>query len=728
MNLLSYILQVIAASGLFYAYYFFALKNRKFHQYNRFYLLLSVVFSLVVPFLNIPIYFSGNETIIEGKLTEIYFVSGQSSIDGTIVSENNTLFSLKNFITTFYLTVSAILLIRMISSLIKIRKIINSHQPELIGDIKWMNTEEPGTPYSFFRWLFWNKKLELNSESGKQVFRHEIYHIRQKHSIDVVMIEVINMLFWINPFFHLIKKELRAIHEFLADQFAMKGNEGWKYAELLLMQALQTKQSIVNPFFHNQIKRRIAMITNPKKTSHQYLRQLLALPLIAVVIMLFAFSYRSAQEKDASNFNSEFLPINDTVPTVKIVEGYKRQPQKKLTPEMLEDFKDENVYGVWIDGKRVKNSELNKYKASHFAEYNVSKLHKNAVNYGKHYFQVNLYTQKISSEERQETPLMQYERKILSLQGVDNPLFVIDGKVAENVSFNNIGIAPEEIASITILKNKSAVDLYGEKGANGVILITTKTNQIEEVTVVGKKREVLKEVPVEEVTVVGKQTGVVNPREKPDEIREEPVETVVVGYQVFQKAEIEPQFPGGDAALRKFLQDNINKSVNAMAPKGDYSVVLSLFFDESGKITSIKPITKFGYGMEEEAVRVMKKSPDWLPAKQGGRTVKFHKKLVITFQSNSVITRIRKSELLGHSIASYLGVPENAEIARYTFTMDLDNGDLVALPQSSHSLNNKAKDYLEKSEPGKLITFDNIVVKLDGAEKRIPSKIFTTID
>jgi hypothetical protein len=61
-SLLFYLLQVIAASGLLYGYYHFALRNKKFHRYNRFYLLLAIVISSLIPFLNIPVYFSENET------------------------------------------------------------------------------------------------------------------------------------------------------------------------------------------------------------------------------------------------------------------------------------------------------------------------------------------------------------------------------------------------------------------------------------------------------------------------------------------------------------------------------------------------------------------------------------------------------------------------------------------------------------------------------------------
>src|SRR5690606_14206548 len=96
---------------------------------------------------------------------------------------------------------------------------------------------------------------------------------------------------WFNPFYHLVKKELKTIHEFLADEFAVQHFSKGHYAELLLMQAFDTEHKIVNPFFHTQIKRRITMITTSSKPGYQYLRKIMVLPICALVISLFAFTY-----------------------------------------------------------------------------------------------------------------------------------------------------------------------------------------------------------------------------------------------------------------------------------------------------------------------------------------------------------------------------------------------------------------------------------------------------
>ena len=244
-SLLFYLLQIIAASGLLYGYYHFALRNKKFHRYNRFYLLMAVAISTLIPFLNIPVYFSENETGSSVVLQTLQVISSpavEESVSTSLDTEatRSSWFTIEKLLYLFYFLVISFFIIRVFISLNKIRFIIKRNPAEQVDNIKFINTDEPGTPFSFFCWLFWNRKIELNSEKGEQIFRHELFHIQQKHSWDIIFMEFISTIFWINPFFHLIKKELKAIHEFLADEFAIKENKNWQYAELLLMQVLNT--------------------------------------------------------------------------------------------------------------------------------------------------------------------------------------------------------------------------------------------------------------------------------------------------------------------------------------------------------------------------------------------------------------------------------------------------------------------------------------------------------
>jgi protein TonB len=104
--------------------------------------------------------------------------------------------------------------------------------------------------------------------------------------------------------------------------------------------------------------------------------------------------------------------------------------------------------------------------------------------------------------------------------------------------------------------------------------------------------------------------------------------------KIFDKVEIEASFPGGDAKWRQYLERNANGQVatDNGAPEGTYTTVVQFVVDKEGNISDVRALTSHGYGMEEEAVRAIKKGPKWNPAVQNGRQVKAYRKQPITFQ------------------------------------------------------------------------------------------------
>ena len=311
-TVLLYLLQVIISSGILYGYYHLFLRNKKFHQYNRYYLLMTMVISICIPFLRIPVYFDAAETepMFSKTLTVFSYGNFEEDIIAGTVSPGSGWFSWRNILSFLYVVMAAFLFTRFCVALIRIVRLANIYPGEKIDNIRFINTNEPATPFSFFRWLFWNSKIELNSDNGQQIFRHELFHIRQKHSWDTIFMEIITILFWLNPFFHLLKKEIRAIHEFLADKFAVEENKEWYYAELLLMQVLGSPNTrLTNPFFHNQIKRRISMLTTSKKPGAQYLRKIMVLPFAVIIVGLFAFTYKN-------RVNDNIIPADEEITIV----------------------------------------------------------------------------------------------------------------------------------------------------------------------------------------------------------------------------------------------------------------------------------------------------------------------------------------------------------------------------------------------------------------------------
>lgn len=104
--------------------------------------------------------------------------------------------------------------------------------------------------------------------------------------------------------------------------------------------------------------------------------------------------------------------------------------------------------------------------------------------------------------------------------------------------------------------------------------------------------------------------------------------------KIFDKVEIEASFPGGDAKWRQYLERNAQGQVatDNGAPEGTYTTVVQFVVDKEGNISDVKALTNHGYGMEGEAMRVIKKGPKWIPAVQNGRQVKAFRKQPITFQ------------------------------------------------------------------------------------------------
>lgn len=552
-SLLFYLLQVVIISGILYAYYHVALRNKKFHQYNRFYILGAALASMLIPFLNIPVYFT-NEDSSTAWLHTLQNLSGQPVIITLEGEAAEKTFNWQFVWYALYALIGLFGLARVLLSIKKLKKLMHEHPAEQLNGIRFINTAEPGTPFSFFRWLFWNNKIELDSQKGEQIFRHEVFHIQQKHSLDIIFMEIVTIVFWINPVFHLMKKELKAIHEFLADRFATNETQKWEYAELLLMQALNTQHQLVHPFFHNQIKRRIAMITNPHKTSHQYLRKLLVLPLAALLITLFAFSYREKQSDSPLNVNdlpeqSSFI-VSDTTPVILGVIERVKGPEirtdvpvnkkalasngtqsqfpgliifngKEYSKEEFSKMTRDQEQHVFIESKHIISTSANDPEA-------IAKYGEKARNGVVEFVNATIDT----------TPVKKPVQ--ISLRGVTTtgkePLIIVDGKELESTRAGSAlaDISPNSIESVRVLKDSAATRLYGEKAENGVIEITTQktvvgfllpkqeeaTNQevpkpqskLEEVTVVGyaKKKTDKTDTGLEEVVVVGHPSRSVN--------------------------------------------------------------------------------------------------------------------------------------------------------------------------------------------------------------------------
>ncbi len=307
-----YLLKVIMCSGILYGYYLMALRGKVFHRWNRFYLLAAVVISLAAPLIKINIWQKPDEPKTQ-VIRLLQIVNSNDEIDYEYTT-NNSYFKINasDLSVFIYVSISGLILAFFIQALYKINRLKNKYPQNVVEGINLINTNATGTPFSFFNTIFWNDKIDVNTPTGKQIFRHEVAHVHEKHSYDKIFTNVVLIFFWSNPFFWLISKELNVIHEFIADKKALEDSDTAAFAAMILQATYPQQQfNITNNFFYSPLKRRLIMLTKNKNANINYASRLLALPLAALVF--FAFTIRIK----ATTTLSHNTIVNDTIPAIK---------------------------------------------------------------------------------------------------------------------------------------------------------------------------------------------------------------------------------------------------------------------------------------------------------------------------------------------------------------------------------------------------------------------------
>lgn len=304
--LFAYIIRSIAASGILYAWYLVALRNRKFHVYNRVYLLSAVAVSLVLPFANFKCF----------DITQAESATFKHLITALNFPEAGRHDALLNapVMLACMISISLFLLTVMALKIIRLYRIKRAYGHVRRGSIDFIQTDIKEAPFSFFNNLFWREDISTTDSNGKRIFRHEMTHIRQRHTHDKLCLQTIACIGWINPFYWLIQKELNVVHEFMADAAAVEEGDTGAFAMMLLQCHNQGRHlDPTHHFFQSPVLRRLKMIASAGNSSFALLRKSLALPLIALLSILFSF---------------KMSPIKTDAPTVQQIEKeYPSSPQ-----------------------------------------------------------------------------------------------------------------------------------------------------------------------------------------------------------------------------------------------------------------------------------------------------------------------------------------------------------------------------------------------------------------
>ena len=558
-----YLLECIAFQLVFLIVYDFFLKRETFFQWNRFYLIGTYMLSLALPVVKIEAFKTG--------IPRQYYAYPQylwEANDSVVISAvESSQFSISWEEGVFYagMFAAACLFGYKLWQLYLLRK---TGQIDYFKDFTRVVVTNSTIAFSFFKSIFLGDKVLRNEHEN--IIKHELVHIKQRHSWDLLSFELMRILGWMNALVYGYQSRISELHEFIADSQIVKGNKMEHY-ELLLSQVFQTQRiSFVNQFFTKSlIKKRIVML---QKVRSNNIWKLKYLALVPIVLGILFYTSSEAQEVVSENINAESNSENKAsgleLNTKEASEPEQMLRKMKMTTlseaksaaigrykqlvaereRLLESLDESNPVIINLDeqleglrktafgsGETVPFAIVEEVPIFPGCEGEVDKRACFQENMQKHISKNFRYPQEaqekgiegrvailftISTKGSIEnvelkgpdklleneaariisrlpdmkpgkhkgkkvnvafsipiTFKLQSEKSVFPLKldaGVP-PLIMLDGKAASKEVMNSLN--PQDIASINVLKAEAAINIYGEKGKNEVIVVTTKKNQ-----------------------------------------------------------------------------------------------------------------------------------------------------------------------------------------------------------------------------------------------------------
>lgn len=303
--MIDYVIKSTVSITVLYLLYFLLLRNIKTFKFNRFYLLFAIIFSFTLPFIQITTDF--NLAVSQNILG--YSSSFNSiNIQGTIEKEqsNNTLI-FPNILFAVYILISTIILMRFVFNLYKIIKTIKNSKVAADTDPQIILSIVKTLPYSFLNYIIVNK---TEFESGKiddSLIFHEQAHCRQYHSIDIILIELVKIIFWFNPLIWIIKKEIQLNHEYLADEKVLKTQNLKDYQDIILNLVFRNNSTyLASNFNYSLTKKRLIMMTKNNSSMRSMVRKITIVPLVLILTVSLTFSQRNLVKENLINYDKEW--------------------------------------------------------------------------------------------------------------------------------------------------------------------------------------------------------------------------------------------------------------------------------------------------------------------------------------------------------------------------------------------------------------------------------------
>lgn len=354
--IINYIIRSSICLAFLYIFFVAFLDKGKMHKFKRFYLLASLIFSFVVPLLTLPVLIPYTSII---KVLDVPNFQDNSIQSQTTTIHKGSQFKIEWLITSFYYFVSSVLLIRFLFNLIRL-EIIKSRQPSIIYEgFKIVLIDELVLPYSFLSTIYVNSVEYKEGRIPMELLSHEISHITQRHSFDVIFIELLKVFFWFNPILLFFKKAIMLNHEYLADEEVTRTkNNSKSYIKILLNIAFRNNNSyLASSFNYSFTKKRLLMMTKNNFSKTAILKKIAVIPLFLIMGLLVINAQNTMPAESKGTPPPPPPPMDPMSP---LIRGNGLQPLYVVDGVIVENFdkntiNNDSIYsiGVYKDSKAI---------------------------------------------------------------------------------------------------------------------------------------------------------------------------------------------------------------------------------------------------------------------------------------------------------------------------------------------------------------------------------------
>lgn len=624
---------------LFYGCYWLLLRHHTFLRLNRVYLLGTLLASFLLPLVQIPGLSLGWLWADETPVTATVTAEGGYVVSATELPVSTPM--LPDWPELLYWAALAGAIVLLLRAGWRVGRVLwRIHQ--------WPTAPQPDhtlvyppdsqTPtFSFFRYLVLNP-ADTQSETVRQ---HELGHIRQWHSADVLLIELVQALCWPNPALWGYGRALRETHEFLADRFATEqaSTQRDDYARFLVSYAFDVPaDALTHPFSTNQtnfptLKQRIQMIYKQHTQRRALWKYALILPVATALLAL-----TTAPEPTSDPVNNKPATPGSTAQVYieGVISGNGHNP----------------LPGAFVSVKGA-NSGATTDQKGHF-QLTVPSSTILAIN-ARGYHDLELPIKREDGDyvvfsELRLTPKTAHEPKSASEA---TALSTTSVRVSGVVRASDNSPLPGATIEVKNGQRGTTTDAEGRfqlDAPAGSTLITR---------FVGFKPQT---IPVAANISVLNVNVVLNPASVTANVPKPAVEPyrVVPSQQdeVFTVVQQVPMFPGGQTKMYRFLGQTLRYPAEAVKKKVSGKVFVSFVVNANGHLDQIRVLKGIGAGCDEEAVRVISLMPNWIPGKQNGRAVAVKYNLPVTFQLDNKPGKVSDSRQAG--VALFPGNQQNS--------------------------------------------------------------------